>query len=95
MRAVAMGYLQPEFVGSWRLLTVNQRAMLRAIATDQRPLAAETLEAFAIKAASSASKALEALAERQILIHDGDRLAFDNPFFRYWVRANAVPEGAT
>jgi hypothetical protein len=94
MRAVAMGYLQPEFVGSWRLLTVNQRAMLRAIATDQRPLAAETLEAFAIKAASSASKALEALVERQMLIHDGDRLAFDNPFFRYWVRANAAPEGA-
>jgi len=29
-----------------------------------------------------------------MLIHDGDRLAFDNPFFRYWVRANAAPEGA-
>jgi hypothetical protein len=95
MRAVAMGYLQPEFVGSWRLLTVNQRSMLRAIATGQRPLAADTLEAYAIKAASSASKALEALVDRQILIHVGDRLAFDNPFFEYWVKANAVPEAPT
>lgn len=90
MKAIAMGYLQPEFVGSWRLLTLTQRAMLRAIATDRRPLAGDTLDFYGIKAASTAGKALEALVDRQILIHRDDRLAFDNPFYRYWVKANSV-----
>jgi hypothetical protein len=89
--AIALGGLNQVFVELWRPLSPTQRLMLRAIATGHRPLANSTLAAYGIKAASTGSKAIEALVDRQILIRIDEKVAFDNPFFQRWVEANAAP----
>lgn len=82
--------LNTEFLSHWRSLPVSQRAVLRAIAAGRAPTATDTLREFGLNAASTASKAVEALVERQFLVRDESGLIFDNPFFRRWVELNGV-----
>lgn len=82
--------LNTEFLSHWRSLPVSQRAVLRAIAAGRAPTATDTLREFGLNAASTASKAIEALVERQFLARDDSGIIFDNPFFRRWVELNGV-----
>lgn len=86
--SIALGELNAEFTNSWRPLMATQRAILRAIASGRPPTASATLREFGIKAASTASTALEHLIMRQILVRDSSGVFFDNPYFRRWVEFN-------
>jgi hypothetical protein len=88
--AIALVDLRDEFVGRWHQCSPAQRGVLRALALGKAPRAAETLAAFGIRSASTAQSAIDALFDKQILTRDGERLIFDNPFFRRWVEANAA-----
>ena len=87
---IALKELHNEFVGLWRPCTGVQRVVLRALAAGRPPQAAETLQAFGIRSASSAQAAIASLTDSQLLTRTRDGLVFDNPFFYRWVGANAV-----
>jgi len=91
--AIALTELHAEFLNQWRSLPPTQRGVLRAIADGRGPTAAETLRDYGLKAASTASTALEALVERQFLVRLDSGVIFDNPFFRRWVAFNGQPSG--
>lgn len=90
---IALKELHNEFVGLWRPCTAVQRVVLRALAAGLAPQAADTLQQFGIRSASSAQTAITSLTDRQLLTRVGDELVFDNPFFRRWVAANSVAGG--
>jgi len=87
---IALKELHNEFVGLWRPCTSVQRVVLRAIAAGRPPQAADTLQAFGIRSASSAQTAIVSLTDSQLLTRVQDALVFDNPFFCRWVAANSV-----
>jgi hypothetical protein len=88
--AIALVDLRDEFVARWHQCSPAQRGVLRALALGRAPTAADTLSAFEIRSASTAQSAIEALFDKQILTRDGEKLIYDNPFFRRWVEANAA-----
>ena len=88
--AIALVDLRDEFVGRWHQCSQAQRGVLRALSLGKAPRAADTLAEFGIRSASTAQSAIDALFDKQILTRDGERLIFDNPFFRRWVEANAA-----
>jgi hypothetical protein len=88
--AIALVGLRDEFVGRWHQCSPAQRGVLRALSLGRAPHAADTLAEFGIRSASTAQSAIDALFDKQILTRDGERLIFDNPFFRRWVEANAA-----
>ncbi len=85
---IALHALRDEFAKHWHPLSRAQRAVLRAMAKDQPPMAAATLRQHGINSASTAATAIEALIDRQILTRENDALMFDSPFLRRWVQAN-------
>lgn len=89
--SIALGELSDEFTSHWRSLSANQRGVLRAIADGKAPMAADTLREYGMKAASTASTAIEALVERQFLVRTDDGVSFDSPFFRRWVAFHGPP----
>lgn len=91
MKLLAMVELRGEHLALWMPLFITQRAVLRAIAAGMRPSAAETLREFGIKSASTATTAIDALIDRYILVrNENGELAFDSPFFKFWVAAGAA-----
>lgn len=91
MDQVALGELNGEHTRIWQRLSQPMRASLRAIAAGLPPFATTTLARYGIRSASTASSAIEAMVERELLIHEQDGLIFDSPFFRRWVQANSGP----
>lgn len=91
---IALKELHNEFVALWRPCTGVQRAVLRALAAGMQPQAADTLQAFGIRSASSAQAAIASLIDSQLLTRVQDTLVFDNPFFCRWVAANAIAGSA-
>ena len=89
---VALGELNNEYTERWRKLSPPMRVSLRAIAAGLPPFAASTLQRYGIRTASTASYAVKALVENELLVYDQDRLIFDSPFFRRWIEANAAPK---
>jgi hypothetical protein len=89
--AIALGELHDEFLNHWWSLPANQRGVLRAIADGKAPMAADTLRGYGMRAASTASTAIEALVERQFLVRTDDGAVFDSPFFRRWVAFHGPP----
>jgi hypothetical protein len=79
-----------EFTERWRGLTHPMRVMLRAVACGLPPFAATTLKEYGIKAASTASTAVQTLVEKELLIREENGLIFDSPFFRQWILSNAT-----
>jgi hypothetical protein len=78
---------------SWRSLTPLQQNVLRAVAAEGRGLArAVTRKEFALGEASRVSKAIDALVERDVLVRDGARTVFDDPFYRAWVVVHVLPD---
>jgi hypothetical protein len=88
---IALGELQDEFLNHWRSLPTNQRGVLRAIADGKAPMGADTLREYGLRAASTASTAIEALVERQFLVRTDGGAVFDSPFFRRWVAFHGPP----
>jgi hypothetical protein len=89
--AIALGERNDEFLNHWRSLPANQRGVLRAIADGRAPMAADTLREYGLRAASSASTAVEALVERQFLVRTDEGVVFDSPYFRRWVAFHGPP----
>jgi len=89
--SIALGDLHGEYVDHWRSLPASQRGMLRAIADGRQPTASDTLREYGLRAASTASTAIEALVERQFLVRTDAGVVFDSPFFRRWVAFNGPP----
>ncbi len=78
---------------SWRPLTGLQQNVLRAVAAEGHGLArAATRKAFALGDASRVTKAIDALVERDVLVRDGGRIVFDDPFYRGWVVVRVLPD---
>lgn len=71
----------------WNDLSAQQQDVLRVIALDVQQLySAEVRDQYALPGSSSVSKAVETLAARGLVVKDSDRIEFDSPFFRQWVR---------
>ena len=89
--SIALAELHAEFLNHWRALPISQRGILRAIAEGKAPTASETLRDYGFRATSTASSAVEALVERQLLVRTDTAVIYDNPFFRRWVAFNGQP----
>ena len=50
------------------------------------------LQQFALGNPSRVSKTIDTLCERTILLRDGDRVVFDDPFYRAWVVVSTLPD---
>lgn len=83
--AIALGERHEGFLHHWRLFSINQCRVLRAIAAGEPPTAAATLRTYGLHASSTASSAVTALVNRQFLIRTATGVVFDDPFFRRWV----------
>jgi hypothetical protein len=67
--------------------------VLRVVALDVQHLyAAEVRDQYGLPAASSVHKAVSALIARGVLVRDGERVVFDSPFFRRWVRRTVAAD---
>lgn len=79
----------------WEDLTALQQNVLRAAAAATEGLTtATTIERFSLGSTGSAANASRALVEKGILVRarGGTGYAFDNPFVRGWIVANALPD---
>lgn len=71
----------------WNDLSAQQQDVLRVVALDVEQLySAEVRDQYALPGSSSVSKAVDALAARGLVVKETDRVEFDSPFFRQWVR---------
>jgi uncharacterized protein len=75
----------------WAQLSPLQQNVLRAVAVDGIGLTtAERRRQFSLGATGAATKAAQVLVERDILVKEENGYAFDSPFMRGWVQANAL-----
>jgi uncharacterized protein len=84
-----------EIVGSddaglrrtWEELTPLQQRLLRSVAAGAQELHSQaTRERYQLGPSSSVTTALDSLTGRSILARENGDVAFENPFFREWVR---------
>ena len=84
------------FRGTWESLAGGQQQVLRAVAAaDAGMTTGATRVRFGLGASGPVIKALAALADQRLIARDqsaGPDWTFDNPFFRGWVVANALPD---
>jgi hypothetical protein len=77
----------------WEGLTPLQQNVLRALAVRATGLTtAATRRGFTLGAQGAATKAAQALVERDFLVKDEVGYRFDNPFMRGWVILYALPD---
>lgn len=77
----------------WERLTPLQQNVLRAMAAGVEQLfAREVRKQFGLRDTGSVASAVELLIQKQVVLKDGTRYRFDNPFLRHWVLRNAVPD---
>ncbi len=82
-----------EYEREWKGLTALQQNVLRAVAHESTGWArAAVLQQFALGNPSRVSKTIDTLCERTILLRDGDRVVFDDPFYRAWVVVSTLPD---
>lgn len=79
----------------WSELASQQQAVLRALAAANTGLTTgATLARFGLGSSSATTRAVQALADRELVLRDSAAptgYAFDNPYFRGWVVARALP----
>jgi hypothetical protein len=79
----------------WSELASQQQAVLRALAAANTGLTTgATLARFGLGSSSATTRAVQALADRELVLRDpaaATGYAFDNPYFRGWVVARALP----
>jgi Cdc6-like AAA superfamily ATPase len=79
---------EAAFHALWDGLTALQQNVLRAVAAGEEALhAAATRGRYALGPSSSVTVAVRSLVDREIVVREARAVAFDNPFFRCWVRA--------
>ncbi len=77
----------------WSGLSAQQQDVLRVIALGAEQLySAEARDQYGLPGASSVHKAVSALIERGLLVKDGDKVAFDSPFFLRWVKTEVAAD---
>lgn len=77
----------------WEGLSPLQQNVLRAVAERSEGLTTkETRRRFALGETGTATKAAQTLLSRDILVKHANGYAFDSPFMRGWVVANALPD---
>lgn len=77
----------------WNDLSAQQQDVLRVIALDVDQLySAEVRDQYALPGTSSISKAVDTLTARGLVVKDSERIEFDSPFFRTWVRREVAPD---
>jgi len=77
----------------WERLSPLQQNVLRAAAVANTGLTTKaTSNRFNLGAPGAASKALQTLVARDILVKTGSSYEFDNPFHRGWVVLNTLPD---
>ncbi|MHB8838831.1 MAG: AAA family ATPase, partial [Gemmatimonadaceae bacterium] len=83
----------PQYDAQWKDLTPLQQNCLRAVAAGERRLTSDAvLTRYALGDTSRTAKTLAALTTRAILVRDGARHTFDDPFFRAWVIVSVLPD---
>ncbi len=84
------------FRGTWDGLALGRQQVARAIAAADAGLTtAATRVRFGLGVSGPVTKAVQALAAQRLVVRDPSMpsgWAFDNPFFRGWVVANALPD---
>ena len=77
----------------WERLSPLQQNVLRAAVVQASGLTTKaTSSRFNLGTPGAASKALQTLVARDILVKTGSRYEFDNPFHRGWVVLNTLPD---
>ena len=61
-------------------------------AGEPRLTTARVLARFSLGTTSRTAKTLTGLADRDILVRNGTRYTFDDPFFRAWVIESSLPD---
>lgn len=81
---------QDEFERTLDNLTLMQVRALKTVAQlgGENTVSIPFLEAARIRNPSSASKALQRCVQLKILLKDGPRYRFTNPFFQYWLKTS-------
>lgn len=84
---------RPHYESQWKSLTALQQNCLRAVAAGEpRLTTASVLARFSLGTTSRTAKTLTGLADRDILVRNGTRYTFDDPFFRAWVIESSLPD---
>jgi uncharacterized protein len=84
---------RPSYEAGWKQLTRVQQNILRAIAAEGGGLARrEMRRRYGLGEASTATKTVDALAERAVVLRDGAAVVFDDPFYRAWVIQAVLPD---
>jgi len=84
---------RPTYEANWKQLTRVQQNILRAVAAEGGGLARqEVRRKFGLGEASTATKTVDALAERAVVLRDGGAVLFDDPFYRAWVITSVLPD---
>jgi uncharacterized protein len=84
---------EPLIRSLWNALAAHQQDVLRVVALDvEHPYAAEVRDQYGLPAPSSLHKAVAALVARGVLVREGERVVFDSPFFRRWVRRTVASD---
>ena len=77
----------------WKTLNLLSQNALRATAAEGiRLTTAAVMKHYSLKSTSRAVRALQQLDTDGILVKDGDRYRFDDPFFRAWVIKTALQD---
>lgn len=77
----------------WNDLSAQQQDVLRVVALGVEQLySAQVRDQYGLPGGSSVHKAVETLIGRGLLVRDGDRVAFDSPFFLRWVRTEVAAD---
>ncbi len=80
-----------QYETDWKALTALQQNCLRAVASGEVRLTAAAVRThFALGDTSRTAKSLATLVDRDILLRDGTRFAFDDPFYRTWVAVTTL-----
>lgn len=84
---------RPSYEAGWKPLTSLQQNVLRAAAVEGEGLARHGIRMrYGLGEASRVTKTVDTLAERAILLRDGGRILFDDPFFRAWIVISVLPD---
>lgn len=83
----------PDFDRRWKDCTAHQQNVLRAVAAEgERLTRGEVIARFGLGDTSLVAKAVRRLVALEVLLKDGSRVSFDDPFFRAWVVQTALPD---
>ena len=81
------------YEADWKQLTPAQQNVLRAVVAEGTGLARkEVRRKYGLPEASSITKAIDTLADRAIVLRDGNAVTFDDPFYRAWVLTAVLPD---